>query len=46
MHICIYKYTKMYSGTSQLKEYVARSLAKFHFKMKQTLLKVLLKCKY
>lgn len=31
----IYKYTNMYSGTSQLKEYVARNLAnKFHFKMK------------
>lgn len=48
MHIYnIYKYTNMYSGTSQLKECVVGSLANnFHFKMKGFLLKVLLKCKY
>lgn len=39
MHIYnIYKYTNMYSVTSQLKEYAARSLANnLHFKMKGTL---------
>lgn len=45
MHIYnIYKYTNMYSGTSQLKEYVARSLANnLDFKMKGTLFKVSLR---
>lgn len=48
MHIYnIYKYTNMYSETSQLKEYVARSLANnLHFKMKGTLFKVSLECMY